>query len=354
MKPNKNKLGILFIPAGDEIHQSTKHRCYLHLDEFKNKKIKANIIPLKKGKSSNFLFLLWAYFLNFIKSIMFIPFYNIIFFQRRKDFFSVILLKFSKILDKKVIYDFDDAIYLDRSIKFFNFFEYMVQKSDLIICSNRFLKNHALKFNKNIYVLSSPVDTSLFKPIKREENKIFTIGWLGPGEDHFKYLKLLEKPLILLTKKHKIKLKLVSSLGSKKIYNLFKNIQGLEVDYGNSKWIDFERIPKEISEFDVSILPLRDDEWSRGKQAMKLLESMSMEIPVIGSDIGYNNEIIKEGLNGFLFKNPEDFVNKIEELMNSKRLRFKMGKNGRKFILKNYSLVKINKELLDIIKNETK
>ncbi len=344
---------ILFIPTGDKDHQSTMHRCYLHAEEFGENKILSKVIPIKRGKSNNSFYILFRYIQNLFTSVIHIPFYKVIIFHRRKDPFSLFLLFYSKIFRKKILYDFDDAIYMNQ---YFRMFDLMVKYSDSIICSNPYLASQVMHLNQNIEIISSPVDTENFFKRKVKNNNKFVIGWLGPGEDHYVYLKNLFDLLKINPNLKKYKLKLVSSLGSKKIFDLFSKLDDLEVDYGKKYWINFLEIPNEIKDFDVSVMPLISDKWSNGKQSMKLLESMAMEIPVIGSNIGYNKLIISNGWNGFLFDNQKQFNEKLEILYHNKKKRIAMGKNGRIFIHKNYSLKEINNKLSifidDILLNE--
>ena len=39
----------------------------------------------------------------------------------------------------------------------------------------------------------------------------------------------------------------------------------------------------DLQRFDIGIMPLPDDDWSRGKCGLKLLQCMALGIPVVGS-----------------------------------------------------------------------
>ena len=70
------------------------------------------------------------------------------------------------------------------------------------------------------------------------------------------------------------------------------------------------------------------------------LEAMACETPVLASCVGGLKEIIREGKNGF-FIEPQDsvgFADKIIWLLENKELRKTIGRYGRKWVLRKFSL----------------
>jgi hypothetical protein len=49
-----------------------------------------------------------------------------------------------------------------------------------------------------------------------------------------------------------------------------------------------DREAEHLSEIDIGLMSLRDDPWTRGKSAFKLLQFMAAGIPVVGSAVGLN------------------------------------------------------------------
>jgi glycosyltransferase involved in cell wall biosynthesis len=93
-------------------------------------------------------------------------------------------------------------------------------------------------------------------------------------------------------------------------------------------------------------MPLPNDEWTKGKCALKALFFMSMQIPVVLSPIGVNSEIIIDGENGFLADNNEQWIEKLSLLIESQSLRQKLGIEGRNTVLKNFSVETFKKKYL--------
>ena len=76
---------------------------------------------------------------------------------------------------------------------------------------------------------------------------------------------------------------------------------------------------------------------SEGGMANSLLEAMSFGKAVLASNIEGNSSFIKDGENGFLYNQEEDFIEKAQKLILSPQLRLDIGKAGRKYVEMNCS-----------------
>jgi glycosyltransferase involved in cell wall biosynthesis len=74
-----------------------------------------------------------------------------------------------------------------------------------------------------------------------------------------------------------------------------------------------------------------------------LLEAMSMQCPIVGSNTGPLREVIEDGHNGFLvdFFDQVALTEKIIELLKNKALGKKLGVRGRKLVVENYDLKRV-------------
>tara|TARA_A100001015_G_C15029690_1_gene732506 strand:+ start:1998 stop:3173 length:1176 start_codon:yes stop_codon:yes gene_type:complete len=92
-----------------------------------------------------------------------------------------------------------------------------------------------------------------------------------------------------------------------------------------------------LSSIDISIVPSLKESFG-----MSAIEAMSMEIPVIASSIGGLTEVVEHQKTGILVppSNPGALANAISHLINNPDLRYKMGKRGRKRVLKNFDIEK--------------
>ena len=78
---------------------------------------------------------------------------------------------------------------------------------------------------------------------------------------------------------------------------------------------------------------------------------MATGVPTICSAVGENKYLIKNGENGFLVNDLNEWVEKIEQLANSDKLRKKLGKAGQKTVEDNYSYEAIIPKLVGILSN---
>ena len=74
--------------------------------------------------------------------------------------------------------------------------------------------------------------------------------------------------------------------------------------------------------------------------SLSILEAMSAGLPIIASDIKGNNELVKNGYNGFLVKigDKDSFVKNILWISTHDRERDEMGKNSLKLVREKFAL----------------
>jgi glycosyltransferase involved in cell wall biosynthesis len=96
----------------------------------------------------------------------------------------------------------------------------------------------------------------------------------------------------------------------------------------------------EVGKFDVGIMPLTDDPFTRGKCAFKLIQYMGCWKPVIASPVGENVVVVDHGKNGFLATTPGDWLRALEDVYGDPSRSAEMGRNGRRKIEAGYTLDK--------------
>ncbi len=230
-------------------------------------------------------------------------------------------------LSKKIIFDFDDAVYLKKPVKT----DYIVRVSDHVIAGNGFLKNYVSGLNKHSVVIPTSIDTDKYKALNAYRQKIagnkVIMGWMGSFSTA-EYLKDLEDVFrMLLTKYDNLEIRIIGGR--------FDNIRHERLL--NKEW-SLDNEISDLQQFDIGIMPMPDDEWAKGKCAFKVIQYMATGVPAVASNVGMNKEVIDDGVNGFLAINKTDWVNKLSLLIESKELRLKLGRAGRSKIEKLYSI----------------
>jgi glycosyltransferase involved in cell wall biosynthesis len=249
-------------------------------------------------------------------------------------------IKFEKKIRKKVkkiVFDFDDAIWLPNVsdanknfswLKDYAKTEKLIALSDLVFAGNTYLQNYASNYSNNVVVVPTTIDTREYIPqVKQNKSDKICIGWSGSITtiQHFNYaVPFLEK----LKEKYKDRIEILV-IGDSSYQNQELGVES--IDWKKNTELE------DLSRIDIGIMPLPDDNWSRGKCGLKGLQYMALEIPTIMSQVGVNTEIIRDGENGFLAEAEEEWIDKLSRLIESKELREKLGKAGRKTVVEQYS-----------------
>lgn len=289
--------------------------------------------------SKNHLLKIWIYLFTFFKRtyqiISLKPTDTIIIYRELHWFHCPLWTSILKIKSKKIIYDFDDAIFLPHSNVLYNIvrqpsnkFIHFVKKANIVIAGNDYLNAHSSKYNANSIVIPTVVDTTYFVPIhsKRHQKDKVVIGWMGSHSTLSHLLHIIEVLKNIQTSYPFVEFKFVATktfIPELSIYTENWNLH-TEVDTLNT--------------FDIGIMPLPDDEWSKGKCGLKILTYMACEIPCIASRVGVNPQIIEKTKGGILASHPDEWINALSELIENKEKRIAIGKAGRIGVEKYYSV----------------
>ena len=107
----------------------------------------------------------------------------------------------------------------------------------------------------------------------------------------------------------------------------------------------------DLQSFDIGIMPLPDNEWTRGKGGYKLLQYMAVGVPCVASPVGINKELIRDGENGFLATTEEEWYEKLSLLIDNPELRREMGRRGRAYVVRNHSFEAAAPKLISALKH---
>jgi glycosyltransferase involved in cell wall biosynthesis len=242
-------------------------------------------------------------------------------------------------LCKPVIFDFDDAIWLiegeQQVIK-------KIKLSTLIFAGNDYLANFAMKYNKNTVIIPSTIDTEILYPLKKETD-LFTIGWIG-SKSNFKYLEIA-KPAILnfLSQNNDSRLIVVSSE------------KPTQFNFDNNRIIfklwNSQNENEMINEFSVGLMPLTDNDWTKGKCSYKMLQYMACGKPVVVSPVGMNKYLLNSGNIGFAATHETDWLKALIEIKNNRKGAFEKGENGRRIVEADFSCMKMTQKILEYFKS---
>jgi glycosyltransferase involved in cell wall biosynthesis len=232
------------------------------------------------------------------------------------------------LLSKPKILDVDDMIWFgstpERMIR-------IAQSMDMIFAGNQFIGNWFSQYHSNIHVIPTVVDCNkYFLRKENKENDEFIIGWTGSRHTNH-YLCKLERTLLRFLKNFPNSRLMIIS-------NEYPNFTEIDRNLVQFHYWSPSNEGKLIQKMDVGLMPLKDDEWSKGKCSLKMLQYMATGIPVIVSPVGVNQELLAKGEIGFGPKNDDEWYQALECLYRDFKLRIDYGKTGRKIVVKEYSL----------------
>jgi glycosyltransferase involved in cell wall biosynthesis len=237
---------------------------------------------------------------------------------------------------KKIIFDFDDAIWIPNAsesnrafmkFKNWNNTRNLCRYAYKVSAGNAFLCDYAREVNPNVVYNPTTIDTvNLHNRVKNQDTENFVIGWTGTHST----IKYLEDILPLIEKlAAEIPIELAVICDKKPS---FQRPFVRFIPWNKATEID------DLLQFNIGLMPLTEDKWSRGKCGFKALQYMALGIPALVSPVGVNSTIVNHGINGFICSAPEDWITYIRKLYNDRNLLKTLSAETRKKIESDYSV----------------
>lgn len=285
---------------------------------------------------------------NILRSLFVCRSYDYVWIQRK-----ILPAFFVHLLSKKtrLIFDFDDAIYVKQimlsckpepeSRMKLRWIAYTLSKATMIFAGSDDLKSYAEQYNLNVHLVPTSYGISQKVYSDDQINRPVTIGWIGTNSNHF-YLGIIDQALNALKSAHpEVRFSVMTG----------KHPENLNTTWELMEWSS-EKEPQWLSQIDIGIMPLTDDEWSRGKCAFKLLQYMAFGKPVVASNVGANKSVITDRLNGFLVNDNTGWIDALEKLILDEPLRLKMGAESRNCFNEHYDRQIVQKRVAELIRND--
>lgn len=234
---------------------------------------------------------------------------------------------------RPIVFDFDDAIYLldtspanawARALKSPHKAAALCRLAHGVTVGNETLAAFARQHAARVTVIPSSIDTDLYLPPDRAPNLRPVLGWTG-SPTTLRYLEELLPALRRLRQACDFELRVIGG-----------EVRADGLDVSCLPWRALTEV-SDLATLDVGLMPLADDPWSRGKCGMKALQYMGLAIPPVVSPVGVNTEIVRDGVNGFWAKNPEEWVDRLALLLRDSGLRKRLGQAARQTVEQEYS-----------------
>lgn len=257
----------------------------------------------------------------------------------------------SKILRKKYIYDFDDAIWLPNysetnarfhKLKAYGKVKKIIKWAGTVSVGNDFLKEYARKFNQNVVIIPTTIDTENMHNLLTDQTKEpLIIGWTGTHTT-MHYLNYIVPVIKKLEKTYNFKFRVISN-------------QEPELNIDSLEYIPWNKATEieDLASIQIGVMPLTNSIWAKGKCGFKGLQYMALEIPAIMSPVGVNTTIVQNKINGYLCSTAHEWEEALIELIENPNLRKEIGQKGKETIINQYSVIANRNNYLRLFVNRT-
>jgi len=303
------------------------------------------------------------------------------------EYFEIVY-EYAKKINAIVIYDLDDNMHaINESNYAFKIYdpntetgcinlytlENIISRCDSVMYSTRELQSFYENLNPNSIVFPNFLDidkryrninTVNWKILADEQNISYNdqttiIGFFG-SDSHIEDLSLIEYPVMEILKNNPNVIFAIMAGSDLIMTTLIKkwkipNNKFLYIPYKNiNEYLSY------VSCFDIGLAPLQNNIFNLCKSNLKLLEYGALGIPYVASKIAnfQRFQLESEGLGGYLCDDQDEWVDKINFLINNPEVRKKMGQDLQQYVYNQYdikkSLVLISNVLRTINENHNK
>lgn len=240
------------------------------------------------------------------------------------------------------VFDVDDAIWLRSR---FGAADRIARSSDAVICGNTFLAEHFRGVQPRVHVVPTSVDTERFGFRSLSEGSRLVIGWSGSSSG-LQFLRAIEPPLRQVLDRFPQAVLRVVADRPPELPLLSGKVEFL-------RWAEDTEVSS-LQSFDVGLMPLPDNDWSRGKCSFKMLTYMATGTPVVATPVGMNAEVLAKGTLGLAASTMDDWVDALTTLLSSLSLRQRLGQVGREVVEREFSTSVVASRIAEIFRSVAK
>lgn len=237
---------------------------------------------------------------------------------------------------RRLIYDFDDAVWTDQDTpeapatgRRAGALSRTCRGVHLVIAGNPYLAS-VVPPGCPTLVLPTPIDTSLYTPGGETDALVLEglaartlVGWMGTSS----YLPDIEAPVKDIASATGNAVSLVS--------NAAPAWDGTGA-YVFHTWTADTEIER-LRTFAIGLMPLPETPYTVGKGGFKILQYMACGAVPIASAVGFNREIITHGENGFLVEHAGQWAEYTRLLLADTPLRLRMASAARETVCLSFS-----------------
>lgn len=215
--------------------------------------------------------------------------------------------------DKNYILDYDDNVWEDyRGKKMLKKkYDHLVENAAAVIVGNDYLEEYVRKLNPNVIKIPTVINLESYQNVAIHKFDRFSLVWIG-SPITYRYIEAFASVFQTLAKTLNYDLIIIAS----------KTLENRAIPGVSMKFYDWssETEATLLKQSHVGIMPLSTDPFSQGKSGFKLIQYQAAGLPSVASPVGENRTIIQEGMNGFLPKKQNEWIDAITQLYNNSAL----------------------------------
>jgi len=353
---------VLFLTQTGRIGASARYRVFQYLAYLKENGVDCVVVPAvddslaaryvadpRGTKLRYYTSIVWRRLRDLVR----LRDFDVVFLQR--DFlvhsFPVLEL-ITSVIHPRLVLDVDDAIHLlpagKRPHVLFRILhdarktERVARRSAHVIAGNEVIADHVRGHARALTVIPTSIDLSSY-PVRTQSQiaacRLPVIGWIGsPGTAH--YLRTI--------------LPALDRLALKGTRFILRTVGGAVAGGGrfsceSRPWC-LDKEVADVCSFDIGVMPLTDDAWSRAKSGTKLLQYLAAQVPAVASPVGVNATILRDGVGGALASTTDEWEQSLDLLLRNPEERFRLGKEGRARVEAEFSAERAAPKLLGVLK----
>jgi glycosyltransferase involved in cell wall biosynthesis len=270
--------------------------------------------------------------------------YDAVFLQRTAIPHTALPERALAAMHPRLVFDFDDALWLGAGGRPSSLrkraFEEAIACSRWVVAGNRFLAERANAPHKTT-VLPTVIDTDRYRPDVDAHRDGLVVGWMGTAPNLPFLSTVLPGVLRAVESVPGARVRIVSN-GA--LPELADHPQVEQV-----RWSRENEIPM-LQSFDVGLMPLPDDELTRGKCGFKMIQYMAVGAAVVASAVGANVELFEGSDAGTLVAPGASFGDAVHALLVDADRRREAGRRGREHAVANLSVPRVAAQYAEIFR----
>lgn len=335
-------ISVLFLTRYPQAGASSRYRVFQYISRLEELGITCTVqsfmdadmyrASLSSGGTARKLLLTGRAFLNRLRALLRYREYDVIYMQREMlPFGPPIVERFLKNRGVALAFDYDDALFIKQTSRY-NPLATLLRSPektldlfklvDMTVAGNDWLRDSAIKAGGSAVTLEVAEDPSRYiSPDEKfaEPREPVTIGWLG-SPSTAKYLNEIAPVLQAIARRHPdVRWEL---MGSGEF-----SMEG--IPWETHEW-SLAAEAEALARFDIGLMPLPDQDWSRGKSGGKARTYMAASAVPVVSAIGYNCELIRDAETGFLCEEQDQWGAVLESLIGDPAMREKVARAARR------------------------